>query len=136
MVGIYEFELKATDSGGLTAKGTSRVTVNPVGNNNQSPITNAGADKAIVLPNVSTELIGRGTDPEESIVSDNWRKISGPSSFTIVNLNMAETTLKNLVEGTYLFEFKVTDNGGSTANDLEIIVVNPDLSGCPGCWDY
>ena len=93
--------------------------------NNKPPVANAGADRTIILPNDSTEFSGSGTDPDGNIVSYSWTKISGPSSFNIVDPNRAVTKIKNLVAGVYMFELKVIDNDGLTGNDMVIITVDP-----------
>ena len=57
------------------------------------------------------------TDPDNNIVSYAWTKISGPSSFNIVNVNAVQTQVSNLTEGIYQFELKVTDAGGLIDRD-------------------
>ncbi len=92
---------------------------------NRPPVANAGTDQALTLPNDSTELSGSGTDPDGNIVSYSWSQISGPALFIIVNPNIAVIKIKNLIQGAYVFEIKVTDNSGLSANDSVIITVNP-----------
>ena len=41
-----------------------------------------------------------------------WTKISGPSSYTIVDPTSAVTNITGLVQGVYQFQLKVTDNKG------------------------
>ena len=53
-----------------------------------------------------------------------WTKISGPSSFTIVNRISAVTNITGLVQGVYQFELKVTDNNGATGTDMMQVTVN------------
>ena len=49
---------------------------------NKAPIANAGKDTAIILPVDSVTLDGRASsDPDGSISSYQWIKISGPASF-------------------------------------------------------
>ncbi|MEO8110612.1 MAG: Ig-like domain-containing protein [Ginsengibacter sp.] len=121
--GSYNFELKVTDNSGATALDTMKVTVNAAAN--IPPVANAGADQAITLPVNSVTLNGTGTDADGSITKYSWTKISGPASGTITNLNSATTTVKNLVQGTYNFELKVTDNSGASGVDTIQILVNP-----------
>jgi hypothetical protein len=124
--GTYTFELAITDNGGLTAKDTVAVTVNP--RPNQAPVANAGADITIPLPNNSTTLNGTGsTDPDgnNTIATYAWTLVTGPAQYTLANANAATTALTNLVEGTYTFQLKVTDNGGLSATDLVVVTVSP-----------
>jgi hypothetical protein len=104
---------------------------------NKPPIAYAGIDITIILPNDSVELSGSGIDSDGTIISYNWSKLSGPSSFIIVNPNAAATKVKSLIEGIYEFELKVTDNGGLSGKDRLIVTVLPSgIDPCNGCWDY
>jgi hypothetical protein len=124
VAGIYSFELTVTDDGGATGKDTVQVTVNPE-IINQSPSADAGLDINITLPVNTVILSGGGVDPDGSIASYQWTKISGPTQYTILSSNQAQTTANNLVQGSYMFELKVTDNQGSTAKDTVTVNVNP-----------
>jgi len=57
MKGIYFFELKVTDNGGLSAKDTLRVMVNDPSQLNRPPVANAGADQTIILPQIQLFLM-------------------------------------------------------------------------------
>ena len=121
--GTYKFELKVTDNSGATATDTLQIIVNAAAN--RTPIANAGADKIITLPTNSVSLAGSGTDPDGTITAYLWTKISGPASGSITNSIAATTTVTALVQGTYKFQLKVTDNGGTTATDTMQVIVNP-----------
>jgi hypothetical protein len=122
--GVYQFELTVTDNGGLSAKDTVQIIVdNPAVN--QSPAANAGPDQAIKLPIDSVLLDGsKSIDPDNNITAYNWTKISGPSSFNIINANAVQTVAKGLVQGIYKFELKVTDAGGLFSKDTVQVIVN------------
>ncbi len=121
----------------VACKKEKLVTPPPITNNNKPPVANAGAYQFIVLPTDSAELSGSGTDPDGNIVSYSWSNISGPSSFIVLNPNAAVTKVKNLVEGVYVFELKVTDNDGLSAKDKVIVTVSVSpIDPCNGCWDY
>jgi hypothetical protein len=127
--GVYQFELRVTDNGGLSAKDTVQIIVNSAGPTNYPPVANAGPDQVITLPNNSVALDGSGsTDPDNNITGYLWTKIFGPSSFTIVNPNAVQTPVTNLVQGTYRFELKVADAGGLFDTDTIEITVNPASS--------
>ena len=101
--------------------------VTPTLLNNQPPIANAGADQTITLPTNNVTLEGSGsTDPDGTIISYQWSKISGPSSCTIINTQLVQTKVDHLVQGVYQFELKVTDKGGVTAKDtVQTTVIVP-----------
>ncbi len=98
-------------------------------NSNKPPVAHAGKDTTIILPVDSVMLDGSAsTDPDNNIVSYAWTKISGPSSFNIVNVNAVQTQVSNLTEGVYQFELKVTDAGGLFSKDTVQITVNAVVS--------
>ena len=125
--GVYGFQLQVTDNSGATALDTILVTVNaaPPPPPNQPPVANAGADISITLPTNSTTLNGSAsTDPDGTISTYAWTKISGPATYSIANAAVATTGLTNLVQGVYSFRLLVTDNGGATASDTVVVTVN------------
>ncbi len=92
---------------------------------NHPPIAIAGPDQVITLPTDSVSLDGRSSsDPDGTISEWLWTKIAGPASFNINNSSTANTIVKNLKTGSYLFELKVTDNGGLSAKDTVQVIVN------------
>ncbi len=121
--GTYQFELRVTDNLGAIARDTMQVIVNAAAN--QAPTANAGADQIITLPTNTVTVTGSGTDNDGSIAAYQWTKIAGPATFTIVSPSLAQTTINNLVQGTYRFELRVTDNLGATGRDTMTVTVNP-----------
>ena len=64
---------------------------------NRPPVADAGADQTITLPTNTVNLDGSGsTDPDNNITGYAWTKISGPSTFNIVNANVVQTQVKIL----------------------------------------
>ena len=120
--GIYQFELKVTDSLGYSGYSFMQITVNPVPN--IPPVANAGPDQTITLPTSSVSLAGSGTDVDGTVVSYLWTQLSGPSASTFSNQNISGPTLTGLVQGAYQFQLTVTDNSGATATDVMQITVN------------
>jgi hypothetical protein len=53
----------------------------------------------------------------------NWKKIAGPTTFTIDNPNTPDTKVSNLVKGVYEFEISMTDERGQTAKDTTTVTV-------------
>lgn len=129
--GIYFFELKVTDSNGAEDSDTLKVTVINATPVNHPPVADAGVDQVLLLPLNTTILNGAVSyDPDNNITSLYWSKISGPSTYSIVNPDQALTTLNNLVAGTYQFKLKVTDANGLFDEDTVLIkVVPPEGSG-------
>lgn len=121
VAGTYTFRLTANDNNGGSATDDVVIIVNT------PPTANAGTDVSLTLPANSTPLNGSGNDPDAggSISTYNWSKISGPATFNIGNADIANTTLSNLVQGSYTFRLTVTDNRGAIATDDVIINVVP-----------
>lgn len=94
---------------------------------NLSPNANAGSDQIITIPTASVSVsASASSDPDGTIASYAWTKISGPATFNIVSPTSATTTINTLVAGTYVFQVEVTDNEGATDTDtITVIVLNP-----------
>lgn len=121
--GTYTFRLTVTDNQGATGFDEVVLIVNPAAVN-QPPIVNAGPNQTITLPLNSINLTGTASDPDGSISSSLWSKISGPSA-TLTNTNTLTLSISDLVQGTYLFRLSVTDNGGLSAQSDVTINVLP-----------
>jgi hypothetical protein len=98
---------------------------------NTPPTANAGTDKNLTLPANSVQLAGSGTDAIGSIVSYNWSKIAGPSSFSFSSATSANTTVTGLVSGSYTFRLTVTDNQGAIDTDDVNVVVSTGTTNPP-----
>ena len=120
--GTYKFELKITDNLGASDVDTVQIIVNPPAN--LPPVANAGPDQKITLPVNIVALAGSGGDADGTIAGYLWTKISGPSSFNIVNSSSPVTDISGLINGVYNFQLEVTDNDGATARDTIQITVN------------
>ena len=121
VAGVYQFQLKVTDNDAATDLDIVQITVNAA---NIAPTANAGTDQSITLPTSSVSLSGSGTDPDGTISSYSWTKISGPASGSISNVSSSSTTVTGLVAGVYQFQLKVTDNDGATDVDIVQVSVN------------
>lgn len=107
--GTYAFEFLVEDNNGATATDQVQVIVNPA-ETNQNPLANAGNDISLVLPINSTNLVGQASDPDGEVISYQWIQVKGPSTATLVNATQANSTVTDLLEGTYTFRLTVTDN--------------------------
>jgi len=124
--GVYSFQLKVTDNAGASSLDTVKVTVNAaVPPPNQPPVAKAGTDLSITMPTNTVNINGSSsTDPDGTISSYQWTKVSGPTSFTIVNGTAVNTAVNNLTAGVYSFQLKVTDNAGASSLDTINVTVN------------
>ena len=113
-----------TDNKGASASDDISITVNNSTTPNVAPTANAGSDATITLPTSSVSLSGSGSDPDGSIASYAWSKVSG-SGGTISSPSSASTSVTGLTAGSYTFKLTVTDNIGATASDNVIVTVNP-----------
>jgi poly(3-hydroxybutyrate) depolymerase len=119
--GIYTYRLTVKDNNGATAYDDVKITVNAAAN--LEPLANAGNDTTVTLPIGGVNLRGSGTDPDGTIETYVWTKVSGPAQGTIANINAAHTTVSGLAPGVYTFRLSVTDNNGATTTDEVIITV-------------
>jgi hypothetical protein len=118
----------------------------PIANLNKPPIADAGPDQTIDLPTDSILLDGSASnDPDGRIIALQWKKISGPASFNIVNPNSVRARATNLAEGVFQFELTVADFLGLFDKDTttvtvlnsftnEIIFSNQYWQCWWGCW--
>ncbi|MDR3711586.1 MAG: PKD domain-containing protein [Puia sp.] len=120
--GDYVYQLVVTDN--LGATGTTQIIVTLL-EANQPPVANAGSSQTITLPVSTVTLNGsQSYDPDGTIVSYSWEKISGPGAITITNSNTATPGVVGLQAGTYVFQLTVTDNDGATSTSQVTIIVN------------
>jgi hypothetical protein len=96
------------------------------GGSNLSPDANAGSDQNITLPTSSVLVTGNlSSDPDGTINSYLWEKVSGPAGGNISTPSNSSTSIINLAAGTYVFRLTVTDNEGAIDTDNITITVNP-----------
>lgn len=119
--GTYVFRLTATDNEGGTNFANVTITVLPP---NQFPNVDAGLDKGIVLPLTSVNLVGTASDPDGTISSVFWSKVTS-GSHTISPVNGLATTVSNLSQGVHILALTATDNQGFSSSDTVIITVLP-----------
>ena len=122
--GVYKFVLKVTDDRGAVGRDTMQVAVIQ----SRAPIAKAGADVSITQPSCSSlasvELDGSSSsDPDNSILTYNWTKISGPVSFNLRNNTKVKAVAENLVPGVYGFELQAVDPQGLISKDTVLVNV-------------
>ena len=131
--GTYVFELKVVDDRASVATSTVTVTVVNGVVSNIPPVTEAGTD--ILTVTSTANLNGSSTyDPDGSIISYQWTKLSGPAIYSISNASIATPALSFLMLGDYAFELQSTDNAGASTKDTVYIRSAP--SALPVQWLY
>lgn len=122
--GVYNFILTVTDNNGATAQDSLTITVIPIVN--KAPVADAGASISLTLPVNSTTLDGsKSYDPDGTISSYKWSRISGPNMPATIGATAAILNLGGLVSGTYTYQLTVTDNdGASSSSQVKIIVTS------------
>jgi hypothetical protein len=125
--GNYVFTLTATDNSGGTGSDLMNVTVNAAPPANLPPVVDAGANQTIQLPTSSITFAGSATDPDGTIVSHTWTKLSGGAA-TITTPSSYTSTVTGLVAGTYVFTLSATDNSSATSSDAMQVIVQPALN--------
>ncbi len=122
--GNYVFSLSATDNDGSSVSDNVNVTVLPEPPNSP-PTANAGNNLELTLPANVIVITGSGVDSDGEVVAYTWEQSSGPSIATISNINTAEITLSNFIQGAYVFVLTVTDDDGDTDSDQVTVNVLP-----------
>jgi len=101
----------------------SNITVG-TGTGNLAPTASPGANQTIQLPTSSVTLAGTGSDPDGTISTYAWAKVSGPAGGTIATPNTANTSITGLAQGVYSFSLTVTDNQGAIGTANVQVTVN------------
>ncbi len=123
---IWQWMLRQGDT--LLAGQTSQPPPVP----NSAPVAIAGNNQSITLPISSTTLDGSASRAASgTIVSHTWTKISGPLSFSILNILQPITLVNSLVQGEYRFELKVVDSQGLIGKDTVTVTVNAAPNAVP-----
>ena len=91
---------------------------------NSLPLVDAGSHQNVGYPIASITLPGTATDPDGTISSRQWTKISGPA-VTMSNTTTNTATLTNILPGNYTFKFTATDNTGDSQSDYVNVSVYP-----------
>ena len=126
--GTYTFLFSVTDNSGAITSDEVMLIVNPAAN--QAPAVSAGTDKSVTLPVSTASFTAAASDPDGTVASYLWEKVSGPE-VSLSGASSATVTANNLVEGVYIFKVTVTDNTGAKAWDEVQLTVNPQPNQAP-----
>jgi hypothetical protein len=127
----YYFAASAYNTSG-NESGYSRSVSYTVPASNSAPTAQAGPDQTIDA-GAAADLRGSGLDPENAIVSYQWRQTGGIAvSLSNATSAQAAFTAPAIATGTtsLVFELRVTDAAGLSATDtMTVTVRSPDIDG-------
>jgi hypothetical protein len=121
ITGTYVFQLVVIDSVGNVEGDTVQFDIQ-IGTND-APVADPGADKIVVLPDTVSYLNGGSSTDDGIIAAYLWTQDSGPNTATIATPTQPYTNLTGLIEGTYVFRLRVTDQKGCYSEATTIIYV-------------
>ncbi|XP_063736118.1 dyslexia-associated protein KIAA0319 homolog [Eleginops maclovinus] len=128
--GSYNFTLTVSDHQGATD--SASLTVRVQGAKTSPPVVHASGSHSLTLPNNSLVLRGSVSDTEPSEVHFLWvRDSQSPAAGDVLygSETQASLYLANLVEGTYLFQLRVTDAQGRSGSATATVEVRPEPGG-------
>jgi gliding motility-associated-like protein len=123
-VGEYVFSLTVTDDQGASNSETVSVIV-AAEEVNTPPTVSAGEDKFITLPTNSISLTGTASDADGTITEVRWSKVAGPA-VNLAGVTTYQLDLTGMVEGSYRFRFRATDDDGDQNTDIVEVIVAPE----------
>ncbi|KAK9514489.1 hypothetical protein VZT92_027953 [Zoarces viviparus] len=129
-VGRYTFRLTVSDQQGVTDRASLTVRVQEA--TSPPPVAHASGSHTVSLPNSSLVLRGSVTDGDQTEVHYLWvRDSQSPAAGDVLygSVTQASLYLANLVEGTYLFQLRVTDAQGRSSTATATVEVQPEPGG-------
>ncbi|KAM9852030.1 dyslexia-associated protein KIAA0319 [Aulostomus maculatus] len=129
-VGRYTFRLTVTDQEG--AMDSASLTVRIQEARSLPPVAHASGSHTLTLPNNSLVLRGSVTDGDQAEVHYLWvRDSQSPAAGDVLydSETQASLYLSSLVEGTYLFQLRVTDAQGRSSSATATVEVRPEPGG-------
>lgn len=105
-------------------------TTPPPSGTNKPPVVSAGPAQTVTLPTTTVTLRGSASDPDGSIASYQWSKVSGIGATSSV-INQPTVTITGLSAGNYVFRLKATDNKGASASSDVAVTVKQSGSTTP-----
>ncbi len=94
-------------------------------NNTQGPsIASAGDDQC--LPDGTTTATMNGNVP--AVGTGTWTVLDGPNTPTVTNPNANNSTITNMVNGTYTIEWAISNQGCQVTRDTIVVTIAPTPS--------
>ena len=91
------------------------------------PISNAGDDLLVILPNNSATLDGSlSSDLDSDVLNFQWTQVYGPNTADISSPFSQLTEVHGLIEGTYKFKLNVDDISHSSIDYVYVFVSNSE----------
>ncbi|XP_023820449.1 dyslexia-associated protein KIAA0319 homolog isoform X2 [Oryzias latipes] len=128
--GRYVFRLTVSDQEGATDSASLTVRVQEA--SSPPPVAHASGSHTLTLPNNSLVLRGSVSDGDQSRVHFLWtRDPQSPAAGVVLFGSRTQPSLflADLVEGTYLFQLKVTDAQGRSSVAMATVEVRPEPAG-------
>nr|XP_012780442.2 dyslexia-associated protein KIAA0319 [Maylandia zebra] len=128
--GRYTFRLTVSDQEGATDSASLTVKVPEAGS--FLPVAHASGSHSLTLPNNSLVLRGSVTNADQTAVHFLWTRDSqSPAAGDVLYGSDTQPSLylANLVEGTYLFQLKVTNAQGRSGSATATVEVRPEPGG-------
>ncbi|XP_069004518.1 dyslexia-associated protein KIAA0319 [Embiotoca jacksoni] len=129
-VGRYTFRLTVSDQEGATDSASLTVRIQEA--RSLPPVAHASGSHSLTLPNNSLVLRGSVTDGDRTDVHFLWTRDSQSPAAGVVlygSDTQASLYLSGLVEGTYLFQLRVTDAQGRSSSATATVEVRPEPGG-------
>ncbi|XP_013889963.1 dyslexia-associated protein KIAA0319 homolog isoform X2 [Austrofundulus limnaeus] len=126
-VGRYLFRLTVWDQQGAT--GSASLTLKVLEDRSLPPVAHASGSHVLTLPNNSLVLRGSVTHGDQNQVQYHWTRDSQSPAAGVVlfgSETQASLYLTDLVQGTYLFQLKVTDAQARSSTATATVEVRPE----------
>ncbi|MGH0165683.1 UNVERIFIED_CONTAM: hypothetical protein FKN15_049189 [Acipenser sinensis] len=126
-VGVYEFTLSVRDERNLASSDTVSVIVKE--ELNQPPVARISGNVQLTLPLNMAALDGSKSSDDKGVVTYQWSRDEGsPAAGEVLNQSDRQPVLllTNLVEGTYIFNLRVSDAKGESSTARGTVEVRPD----------
>lgn len=103
-------------------------TTTPPDDSNTVPTVSAGGDKSVTLPTNSVAIQGSANDPDGTIASYQWSKVSGGTA-SLSGTTSSKLNASSLVAGSYSFRLTVKDDKGATkSDDVKVTVATSNIA--------
>jgi hypothetical protein len=119
VAGDYTLRYNVVTAGGT---GTDQASINVV---HYAPVVNAGADVASHL--VNTAFTRTATESGHAITARGWTVAAGPDRVGETLSTTTAVSFTPLVVGTYTLRFTASSAGGTTTDDITIVVIGPPI---------